>query len=194
MLGTYWLLLSIRRIKTWKCKNTCQQNRSKETPNKAKRMLLPRRNGTLWKSTSAIFSPCRQLRAISSIRKPRSSRAVAALCQRYLQADLEWSAFKWKLSRTWEALAWGAFSSAGFPLLQVARSSPAFPLQVSSSSQSPGSLSCSAPSPGQGVRETQAQFGATWGSWGRGTCAVSPATNFSYFGSWSQAPIKDISS
>lgn len=151
-------------------------------------------NVILWKSTSDIFSPCRQLRAISSIRKPRSSRAVAASCQRCLRADLELRAFEWKSSRKWQPLAWEVFSSAGLPLKKAAKSSPAFPLQVPSSSQSKGSLFCQAPSAGEGARETQAQLATAQGSWGRGTCPVSPDTKFSYFGSWSPSPIKHVPS
>lgn len=43
----------------------------------------------LWKSINGIFSSCGQFRAISSIRKLRSSCAVAALCQRYLHAEIK---------------------------------------------------------------------------------------------------------
>lgn len=49
--------------------------------------------------------------------------------------------------------------------------------------QSKGSLFCQAPSPEEEARETQAQLATALGLWGRGTCPVSPATNFSYFGS-----------
>lgn len=140
-------------------------------------------NVILWKSTSVIFSPWGQLRAISSIRKPRSSRAVAEL-----------RAFEWKPSRKWQPLAWEVFSSAGLPLKKAAKSSPAFPLQVSSSSQSKGSLFCQAPSAGEGARETQAQLATAQSSWGRGICPVSPDTKFSYFGSWSPSPIKHVPS
>lgn len=45
--------------------------------------------------------------------------------------------------------------------------------------------------PEEGARETQPELAIVRGSWGR---ATSPATHFSYFGSWSPPPTKHIPS
>lgn len=43
-------------------------------------------------------------------------------------------------------------------------------------------------------QEKQPQLATAQGSGGRATCPASPATNFSYFGSWSLSPTKHIPS